>query len=86
MRTQVNVPIVKDELFKTKQEMHDRQLLGDQRSEEEINQSQKFKKVISQKAFQFGADSGVTGEFIVHQASLHMMREISEIDEIIKSF
>ena len=57
--------MVKDELFRTKQEMHERQLLGEQRSEEEINQSQKFKRVISQKAFQFGADSGITGEFIV---------------------
>ena len=66
------MPAVKDELFKNKQEMHDRQMLGDHRSEEEMHSSQKFKRVISQKAFQFGADSGITGEFIVRQASIQL--------------
>jgi hypothetical protein len=28
-----------------------------------------LKRIISQKAFQFGADSGVTAEFILSQAS-----------------
>jgi hypothetical protein len=51
LRSKVSVPAVKDELFKNKQEMHDRQMLGDHRSEDEIHSSQKFKRVISQKAF-----------------------------------
>lgn len=51
LRAKVSVPNVKDELFKNKQEMHERQMLGDHRSAEEIHSSQRFKRVISQKAF-----------------------------------
>ena len=39
---------------------------------ERLQNQRSFERAISHKAFQFGADSGVTAEFIVKQASYQL--------------
>ena len=38
---------------------------------------------MSQKAFQFGADSGITGEFIVRQAATQLFQDINDINSLV---
>jgi hypothetical protein len=59
-------------------------MLLDEENMASIQQSQqRFKRVMSQKAFQFGADSGITGEFIVRQAATQLFQDISDINSLV---
>ena len=65
--------------------MHDKLLLGGGATPEKEDTPDKrqsranLKRIISQKAFQFGAESGVSAEFILTQASEQMARTTLDI-------
>ncbi len=60
-----------------------------QTAEDEIDTPEKkqskanLQRIVSQKAFQFGADSGVTAEFIMRQASQQMIKIVDDLTTII---
>eukprot|EP00347_Sterkiella_histriomuscorum_P012858 403366953 len=50
------------------------------------SQDQTFKRILSQKAFQFGAESGVTAEFIVKQTSFQLAQRLDDLFSIFDTF
>ena len=80
----MDVPSVKEALFKTKQDLQDKLLLGGGTSEGTPDKNPaNLKRIISQKAFQFGAESGVSAEFILSQAAEQMARSTHDISNMI---
>ena len=84
LRTRLDVPSIKTSLFKAKQDLQDKLLLGgDSGTPEKDSSNPHLKRIISQKAFQFGAESGVSAEFILGQAAEQMAGGTREITEVV---
>ncbi|CDW76407.1 pyrroline-5-carboxylate reductase [Stylonychia lemnae] len=84
---QYNYQLIKylDEVFNdmSPQIMRD---LDSQRKQRDSYPDQSFKKILSQKAFQFGAESGVTAEFIVKQASFQLAQKLDDLFMMFDTF
>lgn len=48
--------------------------------------SSKFERILSAKAFQFGADLGITAEFIVKQATTHLAMKLDDLFQMFDAF
>lgn len=55
---------------------------GSESASDSGQKSRSFDRAISHKAFQFGADSGVTAEFIVKQAAFQLAGTTEALDPI----